>query len=165
MGSFRNEGSFYGIASEKGLKFEHGLTLGCGVGRCERGLMAQGICRSFYGIDVSENAITKAREIAKEQQLSVTYEVADLNYVQLPENRFDLVVAQTCLHHILFLERVAEQTWRSLKTNGYLWIHDFVGETQFQFDANRLSLANRVLAISSGKASQKSNYRSFSSGA
>ena len=113
---FRNEASLPGVASEKGLKFEHGLTLGCGAGRCERDLISRGVCRSFHGIDVSEKAIATAREIAKEQSLPLTYEVADLNFVELPERTFDLVVAQTCLHHILFLERVAEQVWRSLKS-------------------------------------------------
>ncbi len=67
--------------------------------------------------------------------------------MELPEKTFDLVVAQTCLHHILFLERVAEQIWRSLKADGYLWIHDFVGETQFQYDLKRISIVNQILAI------------------
>src|SRR5262249_35182959 len=100
---------------------------------------------SFHGIDISKRAIAKAREIANEQNLPLTYEVADVNFVRLPEKTFDLVVAQTCLHHILFLERVAQQIWHSLKGNGYLWIHDFIGETQFQYDAKRVSIANKIL--------------------
>jgi len=47
-------------------------------------------------------------EIAKEQNLPRTYEAADLISWGWPEKNFDLVVAQTYLHHILFLERVAE---------------------------------------------------------
>jgi SAM-dependent methyltransferase len=143
----RNYSSLTQVANQKGLKFEHGLTLGCGAGRCERDLISRGVCRSFHGIDISEDAVAKAREIAKEQNLPVTYEVADLNFVRLPEKTFDLVVAQTCLHHILFLEHVADQIWRSLKNGGYLWIHDFVGETQFQYDDKRLAIINQVLAI------------------
>jgi SAM-dependent methyltransferase len=143
----RNYSSLIQVANQKGLKFEHGLTLGCGAGRCERDLISRGVCRSFHGIDISEDAVAKAREIAKEQNLPVTYEVADLNFVRLPEKTFDLVVAQTCLHHILFLEHVADQIWRSLKNGGYLWIHDFVGETQFQYDDKRLAIINQVLAI------------------
>jgi SAM-dependent methyltransferase len=135
------------IAKEKGLKFEHGLTLGCGAGRLERLLVRRGVCRSFHGIDVSETAVATARKIAKEEDLPLTYEAADLNFLELPEKRFDLVVAQTSLHHILFLERVAEQVWRSLKSDGYLWIHDFIGEAQGQHDLKRLSIANQILAI------------------
>jgi hypothetical protein len=61
--------------------------------------------------------------------------------------RATLVVAQTCLHHILFLEHVAEQIWRSLKSDGYLWIHDFIGETQSQYEPKRLAIINEILAI------------------
>jgi len=143
----RHFSSLLRVAQERNLKFENGLTLGCGAGRCERDLVSRGVCRSFHGIDISEEAIAAAREIAKEQNLPLTYEVADLNFVELPEKRFDLVVAQTCLHHVLFLERVAEQAWHSLKSNGYLWIHDYVGETQQQYDPKRLSTMNQVLAV------------------
>jgi SAM-dependent methyltransferase len=145
----RYQSYLIGVAQEKNLRFEHGLTLGCGAGGkgLERGLVREGICRSLHGIDISEKAIAQARETAKEQNLPLTYEVADLNSVELPEKTFDLVAAQTCLHHILFLERVAEQVWRSLKNDGYLWIHDFIGETQWQYDPKRLSITNRLLAI------------------
>jgi SAM-dependent methyltransferase len=142
----RHFSSLSTLARERKLKFEHGLTLGCGGGRCERELVQNGVCRSFHGIDISENAVATAREIAKEQNLPLTYEVADLNFAKLPEKAFDLVVAQTCLHHVLFLERVAEQVWRSLRNSGYLWIHDFIGETQGQYDSKRLAIMNQLLA-------------------
>jgi SAM-dependent methyltransferase len=143
----RHTSSLLRVAQERNLKFENGLTLGCGTGRRERELVSRGVCRSFHGIDVSEKAIAAARKIAKEQDLPLTYEVADLNFLELPERTFDLVVAQTSLHHVLFLERVAEQIWRSLKSDGYLWIHDFIGETQGQYDSKRLSITNRILGI------------------
>ena len=147
LGAARHTSSLFRVAQERNLKFEHGLTLGCGAGRRERELISRAVCRSFHGIDISEKAIAAAREIAKEQDLPITYEVADLNFLELPEKTFDLVVAQTALHHVLFLERVAEQVWRSLKSDGYLWIHDFIGETQGQYDPKRLSIMNRILAI------------------
>jgi len=147
LGVARHFSSLVCVAQERNLKFENGLTLGCGTGRCERDLLRRGVGRSFHGIDISEKAIAAAREIAKEQNLPLTYEVADLNFVELPEKRFDLVVAQTCLHHVLFLERVAEQAWRSLKSNGYFWVHDFIGETQQQYDPKRLSIMNQILAV------------------
>lgn len=146
LGLQRHISSLFLVATEKKLKFERGLTLGCGAGRRERELVCRGVCRSFHGIDISEKAIAAAREIAKEQNLPLTYEVADLNFLEVPEKAFDLVVAQTSLHHVLFLERVAEQVWRSLKSDGYLWIDDFIGETQGQYDPKRLSIMNRILA-------------------
>jgi hypothetical protein len=50
LGIFRNQASLPLVASEKRLKFEHGLTLGCGAGRCERDLISRGVGRSFHGI-------------------------------------------------------------------------------------------------------------------
>ncbi len=147
LGVARHNSSLFRVAKEKDLKFERGLTLGCGAGRLERALVHRGVCRSFHGIDISEKAVANAREIAKEQNLPLTYEVADLNFLRIPEKAFDLVVAQNSLHHVLFLEHVAEQVWRSLKNHGYLWIHDFIGETQGQYDPKRLSIMNRILAI------------------
>jgi 2-polyprenyl-3-methyl-5-hydroxy-6-metoxy-1,4-benzoquinol methylase len=131
LGFSRNYSSLCDVANEKGLTFEHGLTLGCGSGRCERNLLSKGVALSFHGIDISERAVGKAQEIAMEQNLPLTYEVADLNFVRLPEKTFDLIVAQTCLHHILFLEHVAEQIWHSLKGNSYLWIHDLSAKRSF----------------------------------
>jgi SAM-dependent methyltransferase len=143
----RHQSYLIGVTREKNLTFEYGLTLGCGAGRLERALVQEGVCRRVHGIDISEKAITAARETAKEQKLPLSYEVADLNSVELPEKTFDLVAAQTSLHHILFLERVAEQIWHSLKTDGYLWIHDFIGETQWQYDPRRLEITNQILSI------------------
>src|SRR6266540_3618703 len=98
LGVARHQSSLFRVAREKKLKFEHGLTLGCGAGRLERDLVTRGICRSFLGIDISEEAIATARDIAAKDNLPLTYEVADLNFVKLPEKRFDLVAAQTSLH-------------------------------------------------------------------
>ncbi len=143
----RHHASLVQIAREKGLTFKNGLTLGCGAGRLERNLLVNRLCQSFHGIDISENAIVEARATAARESLPITYEVADLNFVVLPEATFDLVVAQTALHHVLFLEHVAEQVWRTLKPGGYLWVHDFIGETQGQYDPERLIIINRLLAL------------------
>src|SRR5712692_793620 len=39
---------------------------------------------SIHGLDVSEKAVAEAREIAARENLSLTYEVADLNFITLP---------------------------------------------------------------------------------
>ena len=82
LGFSRNYSSLSRVANEKGLTFENGLTLGCGTGTCERNLLSQGGRPQFSWNRHSERAITKAREIAKEQNLPLTYEVVDLNFVR-----------------------------------------------------------------------------------
>jgi 2-polyprenyl-3-methyl-5-hydroxy-6-metoxy-1,4-benzoquinol methylase len=143
----RHHGTLLKLMRDRGMTFRKGLTLGCGAGRLERSLLEAKICTSFHGIDISDNAIAEARAEASRQNLPVTYEVGDMNSMELPQHEFDLVVAQTSLHHVLFLEHVANQVWRTLRPDGYLWIHDYIGETQGQYDGKRLEIANRVLAV------------------
>lgn len=145
MGRFSS--SLSAQAKERKIVFERGVSLGCGAGRLERALVTAGTCRSFHGIDISDGAVADARRAAAEASLPITYEAADLNFVELEPQAYDLVVAQTSLHHVLFLERVAFQAWRALKPNGMMWIHDFVGETQGQYDPKRLQIINELLAI------------------
>jgi SAM-dependent methyltransferase len=135
------------VARERGLTFEHGLSLGCGEGRLEREVVAARVCRSFHGVDISEAALARARAEAERLSLPITYDVADLNFLDLPEARFDLVAAQTALHHVLRLEHLAEQVWRSLKPGGMFWLHDYIGESQFQYDEARVEIINRIRAV------------------
>lgn len=141
----RHQAGLVNVAQERGLKFQRGLTLGSGAGRLERSLLKAGICASFHGIDVAAEAVKTAQETAAREGLPLTYEVGDLNFITLPESTYDLVVAQTSLHHVLQLEHVAEQVHKTLRRGGYFWVHDFIGETQGQYDEKRLQLVNQVL--------------------
>jgi 2-polyprenyl-3-methyl-5-hydroxy-6-metoxy-1,4-benzoquinol methylase len=135
------------VLRKHGLTPQSGLSLACGGGRAERGLLAQGICTRFHGIDIADDALATAQRVATEQNLPITYERGDLNALQLQPSAYDLVVTQNCLHHVLELERLRDQIHLSLRPGGLLWVHDYVGETQFQYDEDRLRLINEVLAI------------------
>ena len=143
----RNLRDVTAVAAEHGWRFHHGLSLACGEGRAERHLMKLGVCDSFRGIDISEQAITEARTRAAAEGLAIEYEVADLNSISLEAERYDFVVTQNCLHHVVELERLADVIWKALRPGGRLWIDDFVGETQFQWLDGRLDIVNAVLAV------------------
>jgi hypothetical protein len=49
LGVAHDQSSLFQVAQEKKLKFERGLTLGCGAGRLERALIHGGVCQSFHG--------------------------------------------------------------------------------------------------------------------
>lgn len=136
-----------GALRRQGLTPERGLSLACGSGRAERTALMQGICTSFHGIDVAENALQEARQVAAKENLNITYEQGDLNTLKLEPGSYDLVITQNCLHHVLQLEHLAAQIHQALTPNGALWIHDYVGETQFQYSDKRLEIANAVLKI------------------
>src|SRR6266498_1827886 len=72
----RHQSYVIGVAQEKNLTFERGLTLGCGAGRLDRALIREGVCGSCHGIDMSDKAITAAIVIAEKEDLPLTYEVA-----------------------------------------------------------------------------------------
>jgi SAM-dependent methyltransferase len=79
--------------------------------------------------------------------MSARYWKADLNFAELPPERYDLIVAQTSLHHVLRLEHLADQLAGALKPDGLLWVRDFIGEAQFQFIPKRRHLANALLGV------------------
>ena len=125
------------------VPLEHGLSLACGSGRLERDLVKKKICKSIHGIDISKNAIEEAKKSS--QGMPITYEVGDLNKISLATGQYDVVFTQSCLHHIIELEYLARQIALCLKDGGYLWIHDYIGESQFQYSDERISLANRII--------------------
>lgn len=124
-----------------------GLSLACGSGRAERGLMKSGICERFDGIDISEKAIEEARRLASANALNIQYRTGDLNKVMLPAETYDLVVTQNCLHHVLELEHLAHEIWKSLRPGGVLWITDFIGESQFQWTERRMEIAQHLFKL------------------
>ena len=136
-----------GLLKKHGLNPKTGLSLACGGGRAEREYLRLGICERFHGIDMATGALKEARDIAKSENLNISYENADLNSLNLTSNHYDLVIAQNCLHHIVRLEDLADQIQRCLKPDGVIWISDYIGETQFQYDEERLQLVNRIKAL------------------
>ncbi len=96
----RYQSSLTQLAREQELHFERGISLGCGAGRLERALVQSGTCGSIHGLDVSEKAVAEAREIAARENLSLTYEVADLNFITLP--RKPSILSWRKLHFITF---------------------------------------------------------------
>lgn len=102
----------------------HGLSLACGSGRAERNAMAQGICTSFHGIDMVQDALGEARSIAEREKLNITYDQGDLNKIKLQPGSYDLVITQNCLHHVLQLEYLADEIHQAMRPDGALWIHD-----------------------------------------
>lgn len=130
-----------------GLKPVSGLSLGCGSGRAERSFLKRGVCERFTGVDVAPEAIEQARAQAASEGLPIRYICQDLNAINLEDESFDLIVCQTILHHVLRLEHVIDSIERALSATGVLYVHDYIGETQFQFSDDRLRWYNAALRV------------------
>ena len=74
---------------------EQVLDIGCGLGQttCEAARLAR--AGSALGVDISESAIERARELARAQGVpNVTFERADAQVHRFPQERFDLAMSR-----------------------------------------------------------------------
>ena len=69
---------------------------------------------------------------------------ADLNFVQLPEGKYDVVWTSACLHHLTNLEHLFQEIERSLRPGGLFAINDYVGERRLCYDPERIRLADAI---------------------
>ncbi len=72
----------------------HGLDVGCGEGETSRRLRSR--VPSVLGLDRDEASIEEARRLGGD----ISYVLGDLEQVDLPDNRFDVVTAVAVLHHM-----------------------------------------------------------------
>src|SRR5258708_2932577 len=82
------------------------LDLGCGFGWFCRWACEQGAAQ-IVGMDVSEKMLARAR--AETADAAITYTLADLEQVELPERGFDLVYSSLAFHYLENLERLLAQ--------------------------------------------------------
>lgn len=87
------------------------VDLGCGFGWASRWMREQGAA-SVLGIDLSENMISRAQEFTRED--AITYQMADLETLELPEATFDLAYSALTFHYVRDFERLARMVHRSL---------------------------------------------------
>jgi hypothetical protein len=80
-------------------------------------------------------------------RVKVTYINEDLNFVDFPENEYDLVISDGLLHHIINIEHLAQQINKTLNSNGsYVVNSDYVGEEQFEWSSEKRRYMNRLLS-------------------
>jgi SAM-dependent methyltransferase len=91
------------------------LELGCGVGKVAIELAKAG--ESVTGIDVSDSAISQARELARSLGVSVDLRRMNAEEMDFSDSSFDLVYGSGILHH-LSLARAVSGICRVLKPNG-----------------------------------------------
>ena len=123
------------------------LSVGCGFGVIERILRRRDICQLIHGLDLAENAIQYAKQEAEAKGLhGLTYEVADLNAMELPAENYDVVYAHASLHHVFQLEHLLDQIKKTLRPGGFFLTYEYIGPSQMQFPQHHLQLADVFLA-------------------
>ena len=169
INQYRNQ-TFFGINSDKedgwyefvkanvGEQIK-GLTLGSGAGRHEKKLSAYGVVEEWTSIDLVENPLDKSSK-----SLDNIFLIGDLNFMELPHEAFDLIYCRGILHHIVNLEHLINQIFRSLKSNGYLVVYEYVGVEKWQWSRKHIQLLEKCSIPFIKKSNRKLSFRKKSIG-
>jgi len=93
------------------------VDLGCGFGWAARWMREQG-ASAVLGLDLSQNMISRARSMTDDPGIS--YEIADLETLELPQASFDLAYSALAFHYVEDFGRLARMLHRALTPNGLL---------------------------------------------
>ena len=102
------------------------LSLGSGPGGMEISYAQTTPHAEIVCMDLNPEVLDLGRERAGQLGLKMEFIPTDLNVVELPENEFDIVYCAASLHHIIELERLAEQIRKTLKADGDLVVIDVI---------------------------------------
>jgi len=115
---------------------------------CAGGFMAEAIARRgarVTGIDPARKAIEVARRHAKEECLSIKYDVGMGESLPYRDEAFDIVVCVDVLEHVSDLAKVITEVSRVLKPRGY-FAYDTINRTHLARFAT-ITLAEDFLGI------------------
>jgi SAM-dependent methyltransferase len=129
------------------------LSLGCGFGGLERGLVQTGWAERVLGLDVSAGAIEGARLHAEEAGLSsaITYKVVDLDNYRIAPGAYDAIFAVSSIHHVTNLENLFKGCGRALKPGGLLFLDEYIGPSRWQYSDEIMEVMNDILRILPGR--------------
>ena len=114
--------------------FRRGLVLGTSSLRIEGEILATNPSLHLTFLDISEGALARRAEVLGPRHPGrVATRVADLNFLELESDAYDLIVSSSSLHHVTNLEHLAFQINRALRPEGRFFLDDYVGEPRFQF--------------------------------
>lgn len=103
------------------------LDAGCGSGRLAVLVASRRPDLQVRGVDLEQGMVEVASRRAAQQDLAgrVTFTVANLADLPLPDDSVDLIVSTASLHHWADVDAVMASLGRVLRPGGQIWIYDF----------------------------------------
>ncbi|KAH8831461.1 putative ubiE/COQ5 methyltransferase [Flagelloscypha sp. PMI_526] len=97
------------------------LDMGCGPGSISVDLASRVPLGHLTGVDLSEKALEKARELAVDKKLTnTTFLTADIYSLPFPDDSFDAIHVHQVLQHVTYPWTAASELRRVLKPGGVL---------------------------------------------
>jgi SAM-dependent methyltransferase len=96
--------------------------------------------------DINEKCFERAKDVVQREGLSVEFEVADLNFLQLEPKRYDLIFAHASIHHVINLEHLLDQVAQALTNLGIFQLVEVVGKNRTLIWDQNERLADTLLA-------------------
>ena len=109
------------------------LEVGSGSGRISIGVVKLNKQAEMYGIDLSENMITVAKDNAEKEGVAERIEFSYGSATELPfdDNSFDTVLCHNMLHHIPDIPLAIMEMKRVVKDDGAILIRDLIRQPTF----------------------------------
>jgi SAM-dependent methyltransferase len=128
--------------------FERAAVLGCTEGAFEFSWIRAGASRRLDVFDLSETVLarTSARLTTEFQGYDLRLTAADLNFLTLEPDAYDVVWSSSTLHHVTNLEHLCDAVAMGLRPGGLFAFQDYVGERRLQYAPERLRFVNAALA-------------------
>ncbi len=124
---------FVETALNKGSVTGKFLEVGSGSGRISIGVAKLNKQAELYGIDLSENMITVAKDNAEQEGVADRIEFSYGSATELPfdDNSFDTVLCHNMLHHIPEIPLALMEMKRVVKDDGAILIRDLIRQPTF----------------------------------
>lgn len=133
--------------------FKRGCALGAGPGAVESYLLARHPELRLAIYDISRDSLQRLQvHLDAEAPGRAEVREEDLNFADLPAGKFDLVVSQSSMHHIVNLEHLAFQVNRCLTPDGLFFMRDAVCESYFQFSEEKRQLLEAYVEARHGSS-------------
>ena len=114
--------------------FKRGLVIGAAGLTREARILETNPSLHLTIMDISPGAISeRATQLSPKFPGRVGTAIADFNFIELPQNSYDLIISSAVLHHVTNLEHLAHQVQRTLTPDGYFFLEDYVGESRLRF--------------------------------
>ena len=126
-----------------------GLAVGCGTGTNERRWAATGAFARLDAFDLSAPRIETARQAAAAEGLGhlLHFEAADVRTLRLPPHGYDVLLAESALHHFTPLAPTLDRLLAALRPGGLVVVRDYVGPARFQWTDRQLEAVAGLLRV------------------